>query len=89
MIKFSEFDIQYRLRPSLKAKVLANFIIECTATDDKAKQESNDKSKIKKGFEIKFDSIWILHVDRVSNTQENRASLILTNSEWTITKYIL
>ena len=32
-MKLSEFDIQYRPRPALKAQVLADFIAECPTTD--------------------------------------------------------
>src|SRR5215471_14034793 len=32
-IKLSEFDLQYRSRPSMKAQVLADFVVECTIPD--------------------------------------------------------
>ncbi|EHA8591853.1 putative Integrase, catalytic core [Cocos nucifera] len=32
-IELTEFDINYRLRPSIKAQILANFVVECTIFD--------------------------------------------------------
>ena len=36
-MKLSEFDIQYQLRPALKAQVLADFIAECPMADQGSK----------------------------------------------------
>ena len=43
VIKFSEFDNRYRLWPSMKVQVLADFIIECTVSDDRSDNKSDDK----------------------------------------------
>ena len=44
-IKLDEFDIQYRLRPLMKAQILADFIIECTISDNKPEDGIDDKIK--------------------------------------------
>ena len=44
-LKFSEFYIQYHLRPSMKAQVLIDFIIEYTIFVNNSEDEPNDKLK--------------------------------------------
>ena len=34
-IKLSEFDVQYRPRTAVKGKIVANFIVEYTQSEDK------------------------------------------------------
>lgn len=45
-----------------------------------------DQDKIKKEC---LKSIWILHMDRVSNSLDSRAGLILKNFEGVVAKYAL
>ena len=45
-IKLDEFDIQYHPCPSMKAQILANFVIEYTIPDNKFEDEANDTIKL-------------------------------------------
>ena len=45
IIKLNKFDIQYRFRPSMKAQVLADFVVECTIPDNNLEDKVNDKIK--------------------------------------------
>lgn len=38
MVKLNEFDISYHSRSSMKAPVLANFLVECTWSHDKLEE---------------------------------------------------
>ena len=44
VVKLGEFDIQYRSRPSIKAQVLADFIVECTIANDKSKDATTKEA---------------------------------------------
>ena len=88
-IKLNEFDIQYRPRSSMKVQVLANFIIECTISDNNSEDEPNDKLKQVETPEPDLTLMWVLHIDGVSNAQGSRADLILTNFEGIVIEYAL
>ena len=86
MMKLSEFDIQYRPRPALKAQVLADFIAECPTAD----QMSEDGSS-KEAVTSEYDpgSTWVLHIDGASNAQGSGVEFLLTNSEGVVIEYAL
>ena len=42
-VRLSEFDIQYRLWPTLKAQVLADFVAECPMTDRASEEGSPEE----------------------------------------------
>ena len=44
-VKLGEFDIQYRPRPSMKVQVLADFITECTISDNKSENTYDNTIK--------------------------------------------
>ena len=52
-VKLGEFDIQYRPRSSMKAQVLADFITECTISDNKP--EDTDDNTIKQVMTFESD----------------------------------
>ena len=87
VIKLSEFDIQYRPRPSMKAQVLADFVVKCTIPDNKSEDETSDTIKQAMTPESDLTSIWVLHIDGASNAQGSEVGLILTNFEGVITEY--
>ena len=66
-VKLGKFDIQYRLRPSMKVQVLTDFIAECTISDNKP--EDTDDNTIKQVTTPKPDlrSTWVLYIDGASN----------------------
>ena len=85
-MRLSEFDIQYRPRPALKAQVLADFIMECPTADQGSEDESSREVAIS---EPDPRSTWVLHIDGASNTRGSGAGFLLTNSEGVVTEYAL
>ena len=73
----------------MKMQVLADFIAECTISDNKSEDEANNKIKQATTFEPNLTSVWVLHIDGASNTQGSGAGLILTNFKGVITEYAL
>ena len=65
-IKLSEFDIQYRLRTTIKGQVVADFIAEYTQSEGKEAE----------GFEQ-----WSIHTDGSSNRHAGGASVVMRTSE--------
>jgi len=63
-IELSEYDIEYRTRTSLKAQVLADFVIELSLAD---LDGTNSNKK------------WLLHVDGSSKRQGSRVGIQLTS----------
>ena len=85
-MRLSEFDIQYRPRPALKAQVLADFIAECPTTDRASEEESPKKAGTP---EYDPDSTWVLHIDGASNARGSGAEFLLTNSKGMVTEHAL
>ena len=84
-IKLSEFDISYQLRTSIKGQALTDFLVECSWTDDPPVDEPETPS-----FEsADLGSVWVIHVDDVSNAQESGAGMILTGLDGFHTEYAL
>ena len=68
-VELSEFDIQYRPRPSIKAQVLADFMIECTISDELAKQEEVELHiQIDTGLLGINTNYWVMYVDNSSHS---------------------
>lgn len=74
LVELSEFDINYQLRTEIKAKVLADFVVECT----EANQESGGSSGIDKED---INKVWLAMVDGSNGEQEADAGVILINLE--------
>ena len=72
----------------MKVQVLANFVIECTISNDKLDQKMTCKL-IENTSKTDHGSIWVLHVDGASNTLKSIAELILVNFDGTIIEYTL
>ena len=51
----------------MKVQVLANFITECTISDNNSEDEANNKIKQATTFEPDLTSVWVLYIDRASN----------------------
>ena len=79
-IKLGEFDIEYLLRPSIKAQALTSFILECTIPDE----EQNDGETTPMTNEC-----WVLHIDGSSNAMGLGAGLMLTSSDGVVMEYAL
>ena len=63
----------------MKFQILANFIVECTLTDnDQVEDNSPEDTQ---------EPVWILHIDGASNAQDCDAGLILTNIDGMVIEY--
>ena len=75
VVELTEFDISYVPRPSMKAQVLADFVIECTPIDDVQVEGQPQEETL--------EPAWILHVDGASNAKDvTWASFKLTSTGW-------
>ena len=70
-------------------QVLADFIIECTLSDNNPEDEVNDKIKQATTFKPDLTLTWVLHIDKACNAQGSGTDLILINFEGVITEYAL
>ena len=64
-IELSEFDIQYRLRTTIKGQIVADYIAEFTYDEDKGEEFPQ----------------WSIHTDESSNKQAKGAGIILLSPE--------
>ena len=71
-IELSEFDIQYKPRPSIKSQSLADFVAECTLPDEPAVEEH---AKAVEEEPAPFSQPWILHVDGSVTSSMSGAAL--------------
>ncbi|XP_073103279.1 uncharacterized protein [Elaeis guineensis] len=85
-VRLSEFDIQYRSRPALKAQVLADFVVECPTTDRPSEERGPEEVGT---FECDPDSTWVLYIDGASNAQGSGVGFLLTNLEGVVTEHAL
>ena len=65
-IKLSEFDIQYRLRTTVKGQVVADFIAEYTQSEGKGAEGLRQ---------------WSIHTDESSNQHAGGAGVVIQTSE--------
>ena len=72
----------------MKMQVLADFVTEYTIPNNKSVDTDNSIIKQAMTPEPNQRLAWVLHIDRASNTQGSRASLILTNFEGVVTEYV-
>ena len=101
--KLTEFDINYRPRPSIKAQILADFMLECTipvkaglgsSDTNIGAGPSHDEAELWQPSlpEERVDlpeGFWVLHVDGSSNSVGAGAGLVLVSPEGVIVEYAL
>ena len=63
----------------MKAQILADFVVECTPTNDSQIEEQFQEETSKPA--------WILYMDGASNAQRCSVGLILTNIDGMVTEY--
>jgi hypothetical protein len=73
-IEFSEFDIDYRPRTTIKAQALADFIAEFTTKNNEPKEDDEQTSR------------WTAHIDGLSTKNAGRIGIILESLEGDIIK---
>lgn len=61
-LELSEFHIGFYLKPSIKAQVLANFVLECTILGEDKMQAEGTSSQVDQ------EKQWMLHVDGLSSS---------------------
>ena len=102
-IELTEFDINYRPRPSIKAQILADFVLECTAPVEAELESSeiiiggrpspNEAELWRSSFPEEradlLEGAWVLHVDGSSNSSGAGAGLVLVSPEGIVTEYAL
>ena len=93
-IELTEFDINYRPRPAVKAQILIDFVVECTIPEE-AEPEQSEIDDLKsrpnspKEEVDPSDRFWALYVDGSSNMSGAGVGLILISPEGIITEYAL
>ena len=65
------------------------FIVEYTIPDNNPEDESKNKIKPVETPEPDVISVWVLHIDGASNTQDSGVDHILTNFEGMVIEYAL
>ena len=65
-IEFSEFDVQYHPRTSIKGQVVVNFIAEFTSMENRGAEEQSQ---------------WNIHTDGPSNRQADGVGIVLCSPE--------
>ena len=88
-VKLGEFDIQYRPQPSMKAQILADFVAECTISDNEPEDTDGNTIKEDTTPDPNLELTWVLYIDGASDVQGSRAGLILKNFEWIVIEYVL
>ncbi|XP_038972181.1 uncharacterized protein LOC120104693 [Phoenix dactylifera] len=80
-VELGEFDLEYRLRPAIKAQALADFIVECTLPDDPEYPLISTEETPKPP--------WVLYVDGSSTSGDSGAGLILTSPDGIVAEQAL
>ena len=93
-VELTEFDINYRPRPTIKAQILADFIVECTIPEEAELErgEADNPGLQPNSPEERTDlpdGFWALYMDGSSNISGAGAGLILVNPDGIITEYAL
>ena len=81
IVKLDKFDIQYHPHPSMKAQVLANFIVKYTIPNNKPKDETDDTIKQTTTPKPDLRLTWVLHIDGASNAQDSGVGSFLQISK--------
>lgn len=71
--EFSEYDIQYKLKTTIKAQVLVDFILEISYEEE----------------EVKEKETWLLEVDGSSDVNGYGAEIIMTSPKENIYEYTI
>ena len=93
-IELTEFDINYRLRPAVKAQILADFIVECTIPEEAEHEQGEidgleSRPNSPKEEADPSDRFWALYVYWSSNMSGAGADLILISPEGIVAEYAL
>ena len=65
VVELSEYDIQYKLRTTIKAQALSHFSLEASYDEEEVEQKEN----------------WLLEVDESSAISGSRAGIMMTSPE--------
>ena len=93
-IEIGEFDIKYKSRTSVKAQVLAVFMVECTTGNQEVGgQEAvspQDKEVVEKQDEdMNVKEYWVLYFDGASKTKSSGVGLVLQSLDRFMIEYVL
>ena len=86
-IELGEFDIKYKPRTAIKAQALADFVVECTITDQEVggQQEENNEEN----DETELKEYWVLYFDGASKASSSGAGLVLQSPDGFVIEYAL
>ncbi|XP_043725697.1 uncharacterized protein LOC122672260 [Telopea speciosissima] len=79
-VELGEFDIQYKPCTAIKARALADFVVECTLPEEEITPDSEPREAIE---------TWTLFVDGLSNASGCGAGLILSSPGGFLVQYAL
>lgn len=82
MIKLLKFDIKFQSRPSIKAQILTDFLIECTISNKPTESEATESSELMSSPPSSLNSTWEIYVNESSNSE---GSVVIINPERIIT----
>ena len=96
-IELGEFDIQYKPRTAIKAQTLADFVVECTISDQEVGGQEEEKEEghtmeieaQDKDENLILKEYWILFFDGASKATSSGAGLVLKSPEDFIIEYAI
>ena len=95
-IELTELDINYRPRPSIKAQILVDFVVECTIPIEVELGQSGADTKVRPSLDKAElsqpnlpEGFWALRVDASSNSAGASAGLVLVSPEGVVAEYAL
>ncbi|KAL8134606.1 hypothetical protein AgCh_009579 [Apium graveolens] len=102
-IELGEFDIKYKPRMAIKTQALADFLVECTISNqevggqedtipqdkevDKGDKEQDDKEN--EYWDDKEKEYWVLYFDGASKTNSSGAGLVLQSPDGFLIEYAI
>ena len=91
MIELTEFEVKFQFRPSIKAQILTDFIIECTILKDPKLLEltQEEDTPVEQCSSGEPDDLWVVNVDGSSNSAGSEAGLLLLGPEGFIAEYVM
>nr|XP_017246425.1 PREDICTED: uncharacterized protein LOC108218012 [Daucus carota subsp. sativus] len=87
-IELGEFDIRYKPRTAIKAQALADFLVECTISNEEVGGQGDKiEDKVEESKEPK--EYWLLFFDGASKTKGSGAGLVLQSPDGFIVEYAI
>ncbi|XP_074355755.1 uncharacterized protein LOC141695407 [Apium graveolens] len=94
-IELGEFDIKHKPRTTIKSQALADFMVECTISDQEVGgqeytvPQDTKGNKGNKEEDAKEKEFWVLYFDGASKTNLSRAGLVLHSTDGFLIEYAM